>query len=92
MKVKFYHGTSSTLDFYDLQPSVVSGVQRESRKRNLDVVFLTRSKVSAEFYAKKACAKFGEEPVIYLAIPQGDYIEFGNNEIICDWATIVELA
>jgi hypothetical protein len=91
MKVKFYHGTSTTLDFYDLQPSVVSGVLREERSRNLDVVFLTRSKVSAEFYAKKACAKFGGEPVVYLAIPQGDYIEFGNNEVMCDWATLVEV-
>lgn len=89
--MKFYHGTSSTLIFADgcIRSSLDTGILREHfRIKNLDIVFLTISKVSAEFYSKLAVEKYGGKPVVYEAIPN-DYDMICNGEIICDTAKIV---
>jgi hypothetical protein len=88
-----FHGTTDAIQINDkILPSVETGYLRESfRHKNLDVVFLTVSKASAEYYAKKAVKQYGGNPVIYNATPEG-FIERNGTEIICDWATINGIA
>ena len=88
-----YHGTTDAIIINGkLIPSSESGILREDfRQKNLDVVFLTVSKKSAEHYGKKAVMRFGGNPVIYNATPKG-IIEQNGTEIICDWATINGIA
>lgn len=84
-----FHGTTDAIQIKSrLLPSIETGYLRESfRHKNLDVVFLTISKKSAEHYAKKAVKRYGGNPIIYKATPNG-FIEQTGTEIICDWATI----
>lgn len=52
-----FHGTSDVIQINNrkLLPTIETGVLREHfRQKDLDVVFLTVSKKSAELYAKKA--------------------------------------
>lgn len=88
-----FHGTTDAIPIKDrVLPSTETGYLRESfRHKNLDVVFLTVSKASAEYYAKKAVKQYGGNPVIYNATPEG-VIEQNGNEIICDWAIINSIA
>ena len=88
-----FHGTTNAMQIKDrLLPSSETGYLREPfRHKNLDVVFLTVSKASAEYYAKKAVKQYGGNPVIYNAAPEG-FIERKGTEIICDWATINGIA
>lgn len=86
----YYHGTSSYIEIAgELLPPLHSDILREKRGKNKDVVFLTKSKVSAGMYAKKACSKFGGEPVVYTAIPNGLSCTTHNGEIICDKAIVI---
>ena len=86
----FYHGTSSLLITGNyLLPADITGVLRENRQQNKDVVFLTRSKLSAARYAKKACALFGGSPIIATVMPSVVY-ERINGEVVCDYAFITK--
>lgn len=85
-----FHGTSDVIQINNrkLLPTIETNVLREDfRKKDLDVVFLTVSKKSAEYYAKKAVEQFGGNPVVYNATPEG-FVYQNGTEIICDWATI----
>ena len=86
----FYHGTSTACDVKRrlLSPMHTLTLRESFRKKNLDVVFLTISLPSAIKYAKKACEKFGKEPVVYRTIPCGRVVMQGT-ECICDSAIIV---
>ena len=88
----FYHGTSSKIKInkFLLPPSVTNNL-RENRIKNIDVVFLTKSIVSAEKYAKKACLKYKGKPIVYRVLPIGYYYEIHNAEIICNKAKILNI-
>lgn len=91
MKVEFYHGTSDTLKIGKvLLPPVITDNQRENwRKKYLDKVFFTSSLLSAEMYAKKACKKYGGNPVVYIVRPIGQFFNTVNNEYIADKALVL---
>lgn len=52
-------------------------------------MFFTTSLLSAEKYAKKACKKYGGNPVVYLVKPIGQYFNRMNSEYIADNAVVV---
>lgn len=87
----FYHGTSSNIQIDKfLLPSTQTNNLRENRTKNKEFVFLTKSMVSANRYACKACFKYGGVPIIYKAIPQGYYFETHNAEVMCYKAKIIQ--
>jgi hypothetical protein len=87
----FYHGTTSVLEIgKTLLPPLYTGNLREDwRKNNQDVVYMTTSLDSAKRYAKKACARYGGEPVIYQVNPIGWYHCRVNQEYIAEKAKIL---
>ena len=87
--VKYYHGTSSALPISDvLLPSSSTHILREGfRSTYHDTVFLTVSIKSAKMYARKACDKYGGQPVVYIARPIEIY-SHRNTECLCDSAKI----
>jgi len=88
----FYHGTTDIIPIEDniLLPANITGIQRESRLKHIDVVFLTNSKCSAKKFASKACFKYGGNPVVYECEPIGDVYHINTNEYICDNAYIIK--
>ena len=88
----FYHGTTSKFEINGMiLPASVTGIKRESwRTKHIDEVFFTISKCSAYMYAKKACEKYGGEPVVYAVKPIGRYYNTVNNEFAAPKAIIVE--
>ena len=88
--MKYYHGTSSSLDVKSyLLPSIDTDILREDFRSKLrDVVFVTSSVVSAEKYAKKAVEKFGGEPVVMYVLPISSR-RINNNEYVCDKAIVL---
>ena len=91
MDKKFYHGTTDLLPIKTvLLPATKTGVLREEwRDKYKDKVFFTNSIVSAGYYAKKACAKYGGNPIVYAVKPIGQYFNTVNNEYVADKALIV---
>lgn len=88
----FYHGTSDALDISCILPAAETGFLREDwRKKLTDKVFLTDSLYSAQKYAKKACSKFGGNPVVYVVRPIGGLWQTNKNEFIADWAEITSI-
>lgn len=89
----FYHGTSDALQIEDMiLPAAFTGRLREEwRMKLVDKVFLTNSVRSAKQYAKKAAAKFGGEPIVYLVKPIGELWELGQSEFVADAAEIVSV-
>lgn len=87
----FYHGTSDVFSIHRiLLPPVRTGNKREDwRKKYLDKVFFTDSYSSAYIFAKKACKKYGGNPVVYQVKPIGQYFNTVNNEYIADKALIL---
>lgn len=71
--VLYYHGTSSALgiDSMLLPPEASNKLSEVGRKKNLDKVFFTRDRRSAEIYAHKAVKVFGGQPVILQVSPVG---------------------
>ena len=86
---KLYHGTSDAVDVgkYLLPPQTTNVLRESFRRKLLDSVFLTFSLKSAEMYAKKACEKYGGNPIVYIAQPVVDYYINGV-ECICEMAKI----
>ena len=89
--MKYYHGTSSSLDVRSyLLPSIDTDILREDFRSKLrDVVFVTSSVVSAEKYAKKAVERFGGDPVVMVVSPIGSR-RIINNEYVCDKAIVLK--
>lgn len=87
----FYHGTSSVFSIkkYLLPPLHTSNLREDWRRKNKDVVFFTTSLLSASKFAKKACEKYGGEPVIYEVKPIGQYFNTINGEYISEKALIL---
>lgn len=87
----FYHGTTDTFNVgkYILPPVKTENKREEWRMKYTDKVFFTTSMLSAEMYAKKACKKYGGNPVIYVVKPVGQYFSRMNTEYIADKALVV---
>lgn len=88
---EFYHGTTDKLPIQKiLLPPTITDIQREEwRKKYVDKVFFTDSIVSANMYAKKACKKYGGNPVIYIVKPIGQFFNTISTEYIADKALVV---
>ena len=89
----FYHGTTDAFGIVNkLQPASVTGNLREEwRKSNTDQVFLTTSLASAKNYAKKACEKYGGEPVVYECKPIGSCYNRVSIEYVCNAARVIRI-
>lgn len=89
----FYHGTSDVLPIKKiLLPPMVTSIKREEqRKKFTDKVFFTTSILSASMYAKKACKKYGGNPIIYIVNPIGQFFNTINTEYIADRAWILNI-
>lgn len=87
----FYHGTSDNCNVKKiiLPPIYTKNLREEWRKRYINKVFFTTSLLSAENYAKKACKKYGGNPVVYIVKPIGQYFNRINCEYIADKARVV---
>ena len=87
----FYHGTTDLIPIRKmLLPPVITEVKREEwRKKYVDKVFFTASVPSATMYAKKACEKYGGNPVVYMVKPIGQCFNTINAEYIADKALIL---
>ena len=87
----FYHGTSSNLNIGKvILPPIKTDIKREHWRNKLtDKVFVTNSMKSAKMYAKKACEKYGGNPIVYKVKPFGFFAQIHNAEFICDGAKII---
>ena len=90
--MKYYHGTSTACKVKGvlLPPIRTDNLREDFRKKHRDCVFLTRSISSAEMYAKKACARFSGDPVVFRAVPHR-IIAVNGLECLCDKAYIKEV-
>ena len=88
----FYHGTTNKFGIKEclLSPSETHNLREEWRKKLADKVFFTSSLMSARMYAKKACAKYGGEPIVYGVLPVGEYYNTVNNEYVADKAIVIK--
>lgn len=72
-----------------LPPCQTNNLREEWRKKYIDKVFFTTSLLSAGNYAKKACEKYGGNPVIYIVKPIGQYFNRMDSEYIADKARVI---
>ena len=72
-----------------LPPNQTNNLREEWRKKHVDKVFFTTSLLAADNYAKKACKKYGGNPVIYIVKPIGQYFNRMNSEYIADKARVI---
>lgn len=91
-QLTFYHGTSDVLDISHILPAIESGVLREEWRTKLtDKIFLTDSLYAAGKYAKKACEKYGGNPIVYVVQPVGCIWKTGKNEFVADQGEILAI-
>lgn len=90
----FYHGTTDLLKIRRvLLPPTVTGWMREDwRRKYNDKVFFTTNLGTAQKFAKKACAKFGGNPIVYIVRPIGGYLPTIEGEFISDRALVIGTA
>lgn len=72
-----------------MPPIQTSILREEWRKKYINKVFFTTSLLSADMYAKKACKKYGGNPVVYIVKPVGQYFNRINSEYIADKAVVI---
>ena len=72
-----------------LPPNQTNNLREEWRKKYIDKVFFTTSLLSADNYAKKACKKYGGNPVVYIVKMIGQYFNRMDCEYITDKAKVV---
>lgn len=70
---------------------ITHNLREDWRHKYIDKVFSTNSLKSAKMYAKKACAKYGGTPVVYIVEPIGNVLYGINHECISDKALIVKI-
>lgn len=92
-KITFYHGTTDKFPIKNvILPAVITGVKREEwRTKYIDKVFFSSSLGSALMYAKKACTKYGGNPIVYVVRPKGKYFNTINSEYIADRAYVLDI-
>lgn len=89
----YYHGTSDFLKITNgyILPAIETDILREEyRKDKLDVVFTTKSLISARRYAVLASKKYGGNPVVYKVKPIQSYYSH-NGEYLCEKARIIDI-
>lgn len=90
-----YHGTSSEEIKDEILPYTITGnIQEKDRKKNLDKVFFSKSKKSANIYAGRAFNTYGGIKVVHSVIPVGD-IETINSAVgtevyMSDYAIVID--
>ena len=87
----FYHGTTDAFNIKKilLPPTYTSNLREEWRKKYHNMVFFTTSLLSASKFARKACEKYGGNPVVYEIKPIGQYFNTIHGEYISERAKIV---
>ena len=87
----FYHGTSDAIGLMrKLLPPIITGYKREGwRNKFTDLVFFTPSIPAATMYAKKACIKYGGNPVLLEILPIGEAYQIGNGDWVVYSANII---
>lgn len=91
-KLIFYHGTTDEFNINKvlLPPIYTNNLREDWRKKYRNMVFFTTSPLSASKYARKACSKYGGNPVVYEVKPIGRYFNTTNGEYISEKALIVK--
>ena len=84
----FYHGTSVAGLKVILPPIETNMLREDFRKKFMDCVFVTPSKLSAMKYARKCALKFGGQPVVYEVKPINP-TEYNVSQYICDKAIVL---
>lgn len=89
----FYHGTTDVFNVNKvlLPPTYTNNLREEWRKKYQNMVFFTTSLLSASKFARKACDKYGGNPVIYEVRPIGQYFNTIRGEYISEKAKIVRV-
>ena len=90
-KPSFYHGTTDIFDIKRilLPPTYTNNLREDWRKKHHNMVFFTTSLLSASRFARKACEKYGGNPVVYEVRPIGQYFKTIHGEYISEKAKIV---
>lgn len=84
----FYHGTSIAGLKVILPPIETKVLREDFRKKHLNCVFVTPSKLSASKYARKCAAKLGGDPVVYEVRPVNP-TEINVAQYVCDKAFVI---
>ena len=84
----YYHGTSIPGLKVILPPIETRVLREDFRKKFMDCVFVTPSRLSAEKYARKCAAKLGGEPIVYEVRPSNP-TEINRSQYICDKAIVL---
>lgn len=92
-RVTYYHGSSVLTDSdYMLLPPVVTGViQEKGRRKNLNKVFFTKDKGTANIYAGRSFNVNGGVRRIFRVIPMGVITKINDLTFCCEWAFIEEI-
>ena len=90
--VVFFHGSStiSDSDFMLLPPNNTGIIQEKGRKKNLDKVFFTMDKGTANIYAGRSLNQNGGIKKIFRVIPIGEIYKI-NDLTFCANAAFIEL-
>ena len=89
----FYHGTTDVFDTKGvlLPPTYTNNLREDYRKKYHNMVFFTTSLLSASKFARKACEKYGGNPVIYEVRPIGQYFNTIHGEYISEKALVIRV-
>lgn len=87
----FYHGTTDAFKIKKvlLPPIHTNNLREDWRKKYHNMVFFTTSLLSASKFARKACEKYGGNPVVYEVRPIGQYFNTIHGEYISEKALIL---
>ena len=90
-KLTFYHGTTDAVNIKRvlLPPTYTNNLREDWRKKYRNMVFFTTSLLSASKFARKACGKYGGNPVVYEVRPIGQYFNTIHGEYISEKALVV---
>ena len=87
----FYHGTTDIFNIKKilLPPTYTNNLREDWRKKYRNMVFFTTSPLSAHRFARKACEKYGGNPIVYIVKPIGQYFNTINGEYISEKALVL---
>lgn len=87
----FYHGTTDAFNIKKilLPPIHTNNLREDWRKKYHNMVFFTTSLISAQKFARKACEKYGGNPVVYEVRPIEQYFNTIHGEYITEKALVI---
>ena len=90
-RATFYHGTTDVFNIKKvlLPPIHTNNLREDWRKKYRNMVFFTTSLLSASKFARKACEKYGGNPVVYEVKPIGQYFNTVYGEYISEKALVI---